>query len=114
MTIKGKKNFADATVSYNLGTVANDIESFTVSTSKEINPGDTIKNTDFTVKATWLGSGTAPVTDSNLVASLTIDGGKEYKVPSYYPAGTALGVEFALDGYGAKCTNADTIKTKAN
>ena len=106
--------------SVSLAPKANVLKSFEVEpvSADKITAGAIISNTDFTVDAKWLDDSTDAVpsdaTDALLVSKLLIDGKSTYTISKSFPAGASLGVEFTLSGYDAKCTNADTIKTKAS
>ena len=110
-------NGEESPQAYELPVISNDIKSFTVTAGSgvsDIQPGDTISATSFTVTATWLDStANGVVSDTNLVSALRINGNPTYQVPGNYPAETPLAVEFTLDGYTAKCTNGNTIETGA-
>ena len=108
--------------SVSLAPKANVLKSFTVAVASasadKITAGAIISNTDFEVTAKWLDNSTDAVpsdaTNALLVSKLLIDGKSTYTISKSFPAGASLGVEFTLSGYDAKCTNADTIKTKAS
>ena len=88
---------------YQLKSVADTIKSFEVeaaSTLTAIAPGDTLENTDFVVKPTWLSTTSAATEDKSLVSALKLNNGTTYEVPEDYPAtGATLPITFTLDGY---------------